>query len=242
MEHGGYFALTTLPTDYHTNSRRDLQPYILDLKPDRVLDVGCAEGCLGEALKEAGVGWVEGIENDWNVYPKAKERLDEVYVADAGNLYFMPDRNGGDFDVVVFGDVLEHLPEPWSVVKNARRWLREGGHIVVSMPNAGFIDCVIKHFCQAWRLTDAGIMDKTHLRWFCREDLRSLMEYSGKYTVEVLEALHVSSRKGDDIPEGMVADVAFEGVGEGAILTGHGMTRDLLDQLYTIQWVCVARK
>lgn len=234
--------MTTLPTDYHTNSRQDLQPYILDLKPDRVLDVGCAAGYLGEALKEAGVGWVEGIENDWDVYPKAKERLDEVYVADAGNKYFMPDRSGSpEFDVVVFGDILEHLPDPWGVVKSARRWLREGGHIIVSMPNAGFIDCVLQHFSQTWRLTDAGIMDKTHLRWFCREDLRSLIEYSGGYTIEILEALHVSERKGDNIPEGMVGDVGF-GVRGDVIMTGHGVTRDMLDQLYTYQWVCVAKK
>lgn len=233
--------MTTNPIPgYHTNSRRDLQPYIMALNPKRVLDVGCAEGRLGEALKEQGVEWVEGVENDWDVYPKAKERLDEVYVCDAGNLYFSPDRNGAEFDVVVFGDILEHLEDPWGVVKSARRWLVPGGHIVVSIPNVGFADVVLKCAAQHWCYTNSGILDRTHLRFFTKEGVRDLFS---DYTIETLESLHLAPDFDtmQHVPEGELRDVGIQ-VGGKTLITLHGIDQGLLEQLYTIQYVCVARK
>src|SRR5688572_27606678 len=99
-----------------------------------VLDVGCANGYLGKVLKDRGCT-VVGVEIDAEAARDAKEVLDEVVVGSLEELdlaeRFGPER----FDVVVFGDVLEHLRDPLVTLRQARRVLRPSGHIVISLPN-----------------------------------------------------------------------------------------------------------
>lgn len=233
----------TTPTDYYSNPRPDLHPYILADNPSRVLDVGCADGELGAALKKKGVDYVFGVEIDRACYTKARGRLDQLMTGSIENAWFRADWEcGGKFDVIVFGDVLEHLREPWSVLKGVRQWLSPGGRVVVSMPNAGFVDDALKLLSQSWRLSDSGIKDRTHLRWFCRDDLRRLVSEAG-YEVETLEPLHRTENYPEPgfIPEGSTTDVAINLSGNIPLCTLHGATQDLVEQLQTYQWICVGR-
>jgi SAM-dependent methyltransferase len=91
----------------------------------------------------------------------------------------------GKFDVVVFADVLEHLPDPAAPLHLARTVLRPSGAVVASVPN-------VAHWSVRWDLlwgrftyTPSGIMDATHLRWFTERSVRALFEASG-YRIERL--------------------------------------------------------
>jgi 2-polyprenyl-3-methyl-5-hydroxy-6-metoxy-1,4-benzoquinol methylase len=120
--------LETTKTDFkpsYIGSRWD----IVELVPEsvrKVLDVGCSTGRLGEAVRQK-VNKVEiaGIEIDERMAEVAREKLDKVIIADIEqtNLsnYFAPKY----FDCIIFGDVLEHLKNPWDILKNATQVLND---------------------------------------------------------------------------------------------------------------------
>src|SRR5690606_3467999 len=75
--------------------------------PSRVLDLGCSDGELGARMMAMGH---EVIGVDIEEHKGVRERLTDFYQADleAG----IPDAVGGDFDVVIAADVLEHVRSP----------------------------------------------------------------------------------------------------------------------------------
>src|SRR5581483_4545746 len=82
----------------------------------RVLDLGCATGTLGAALRERGCH-VVGVERDEGAAARAAEVLDRVIVADLETWDPRDGLDGETFDVVVFGDVLEHLRDPTEALR-----------------------------------------------------------------------------------------------------------------------------
>ena len=82
--------------------------------------------------------------------------------------------------------MLEHLRDPWSVVRLLHGGLAPGGVIVASIPNVrNFTALAPLLFRNRWRLTDAGVLDRTHLRFFVRESAVELMTSSGLVLEEV---------------------------------------------------------
>src|SRR4051794_1466234 len=100
----------------------------------RVLDVGCDTGYLGESLMALGCR-VWGVEVNPETARVAAEKLERVVVGDLESLDLPAEFGEGAFDVVVFGDVLEHLRDPLPVLRQARRLLAPGGSVVISTPN-----------------------------------------------------------------------------------------------------------
>lgn len=149
----------------------------------RVLDLGCASGALGAALKARDGCEVVGVEGDHAYAVAAGKRLDRVVEADLETA----DLDGlGRFDCVVAADVLEHLREPWTVLARAVGLLDHGGVAVVSLPNA-------RHWEVLWQIgargtfprRSQGIFDATHLRWFCLRDAWLLLDEAGLAVEEV---------------------------------------------------------
>ena len=141
----------------------------------RVLDLGCATGALGAALRERGAE-VVGVERDPAFASAAGRRLDRVVVGDAADL---PD-DLGRFDCIVAADVLEHLTDPWTALRDATRLLEPAGSVVVSLPNVRFFETFWELGIRGrWPRRDHGIFDRTHLRWFTLRDARELVESAG---------------------------------------------------------------
>ena len=149
----------------------------------RVLDVGCDTGRLGEILRREKSCVVYGIERDPRAAAEASLRLDRVEVrpveAEASFVGFE------DFDVVMFLDVLEHLYDPWSVLRGARSTLRSGGLLLSVVPNIAHLSVVRRLLGGKFEYQDHGMMDKTHLRWFTRRSLSDALEGAGFIGVRV---------------------------------------------------------
>lgn len=130
------------------------------------LDVGCGRGQLGGAIRSLGYR-VTGIERHPRASVTARERLDEVVSVDladqAATAAALADRR---FDVLLFADVLEHLPDPLAVLRFYRRFLAPGGRVVISLPNIACWDRRLALLFGHFDYADAGIMDRTHLRFF----------------------------------------------------------------------------
>jgi methionine biosynthesis protein MetW len=164
------------------------RPDLLALVPRdarRVLDVGCATGALGAALKaERPDRVVVGVEIDAEMAAIAEERLDDVVVQPVEQAL----ETFGDarFDCVVCGDVLEHLVDPWAVLRGLVTLLDEGGVVVASLPNVGHLDTLVHLlFRRRWPYRARGIHDETHLRFFALANVRELFGQAGLEIVEL---------------------------------------------------------
>jgi len=79
------------------------------------------------------------------------------------------------FDVIICGDVLEHLVDPWKTLERITTWLKPGGVIIISTPNFRFIGVMKRIFFQGnFEYQTSGIMDKTHMRFFCKPNVIEL--------------------------------------------------------------------
>lgn len=143
--------------------------------PVRVLDVGTWNGFLGRELARRG-HQLFGVEKDPHRASEAAGFYCELFVGDVETL---PDLPGAPFDVILCGDVLEHLREPLQVLKHLVCYLRPGGRLFVTVPNVAFIACRLALLFGVFHYRDRGIMDRTHLRFFTKATLGQLLREAG---------------------------------------------------------------
>jgi 2-polyprenyl-3-methyl-5-hydroxy-6-metoxy-1,4-benzoquinol methylase len=143
----------------------------------RVLDVGCAEGILGQHLLERGAAEVVGIEQVAAVARRAETRLTRVLCGDVATVDLPEDL--GRFDCIIFADVLEHLADPVAVLRRFLPLLADGGTIVASIPNVRH-HAILHMLAEGhWSYQDSGIMDRTHLRFFTLKEIQALFDGLG---------------------------------------------------------------
>jgi SAM-dependent methyltransferase len=131
----------------------------------RVLDLGCRDGALTQAY--AGGNEIVGVDADREALAEAEKLGIETRWADLDDALPFED---GSFDVVVAGELLEHLRDPKRVVSEVLRVLRPGGTFVASVPNAYRLKNRLR-FLLGRKPED----DPTHLQMFAPHDLRALL-------------------------------------------------------------------
>ena len=144
----------------------------------RVLDVGCDTGYLGEVLSALG-NKVWGFEISEETAALARERLIDCAVGDLEKTDLAEVFEPHSFDIVVFGDVLEHLRDPLSVLRSSRRLLAPGGSVLVSTPNVAHGDVRLALLGGQFRYNKLGILDETHTRFFTFDSLVSFAADAG---------------------------------------------------------------
>jgi methionine biosynthesis protein MetW len=168
----------------------------------RILDLGCASGALGAALKERQPAEVVGIEREPEYAKDAEGRLDRVVVADLEALAVRTDLEAdlGRFDCLIAADVLEHLVDPWATLRAFAALLEPGGRAVISLPNVRYWETFWQLARRGtWPRRIEGIFDRSHLRWFTLKDARALCEQAGLQVerVEPLVRLRPHRGRGD---------------------------------------------
>lgn len=178
------------PADYYGHCRKDL----IDLVPAgagyRVLEVGAGKCATLAALKKMGLaGETVAVENILSE-PSDESRpyIDKFLKADIeSDALGIPD---GYFDVIICGDVLEHLVDPWRVVKQLKRYLVPDGVLIASIPNFLYYKAFARIlFKQDFAYQADGVLDRTHLRFFCRKNVASLFSENGYVLRSVLSNL-----------------------------------------------------
>ena len=166
----------TKASEYFGYPRPEMVPFVpADCR--RVLDVGCADGTFGEALKKTRRIEVWGVEPTKSAAVKAKAKLDKVVegLFDPGM-----DLPAGSFDCVLFNDVLEHMLAPELALRYARQLLVPGGVVVASIPNIRSFPTFWRlAFHASWEYQDAGVLDRTHLRFFTKSSIVDMFEREG---------------------------------------------------------------
>jgi methionine biosynthesis protein MetW len=158
----------------------------------RVLDVGCGTGLLGQILSERCHAEIIGIEPDPARAELATARGLQAHVG-----YFSREsiQELGAFDVVLFADVLEHLPNPQGALLLAREALKNGGAVIISVPNVVHWSVRVEVIRGKFRYQPCGIMDATHLRWFTAESAKSLLLSAG------FKVVKYRATAGSDVPD-----------------------------------------
>jgi 2-polyprenyl-3-methyl-5-hydroxy-6-metoxy-1,4-benzoquinol methylase len=150
---------------------------------NRVLDVGCSSGYLARPLAERG-NTIVGLELDPEAARVAEEFCELVLVGDVETMDLPLEP--GSFDVVLGGDVIEHLRDPAATLARLRPLLRPGGRVVLSTPNVANWAIRLSLLSGRWRYTDRGILDRSHTHLFTRATLAETLEHAG-YRVERID-------------------------------------------------------
>jgi len=150
--------------------------------PLRILEVGTSTGYLGMMLRKQG-HYVAGIDGCREWAEKAREHYDVFHVADIEEFEF-PYR--GDFDYILFADVLEHLRDPTAVLKHSLPSLKKSGKVIVSVPNIANLAIRLTLLLGRFDYTDRGILDRTHLRFFTLRSLKKMMLEASCDIIEVV--------------------------------------------------------
>ena len=141
----------------------------------RILDVGSADGYLGEILKAQG-HWLAGVEREGESAQRAQSHYDQFHCADIESFDF-PYRD--ELDYILFADVLEHLRDPEAVLKRALPALKAHGEVIVSVPNIANLVMRLSLLCGRFDYAERGILDRTHLRFFTLASLKRMIENCG---------------------------------------------------------------
>jgi SAM-dependent methyltransferase/glycosyltransferase involved in cell wall biosynthesis len=175
-----------------------------------VLDVGCATGALGAEYKRRNPGCrYLGIDSDPEAARVAAGRLDEVA---ASCVEAEPFPFGcGPFDCIIYGDVLEHLRDPWTVLRRHAASLAEGGLVLICMPNAEHWSFAERLLRGSWDYEPMGLFDRTHLRWFTWETTHRALTAAGLVPLDVMPRIF-DREAGEAFVRSMEPALAAQGI------------------------------
>lgn len=170
--------------DYFSNPRTELID-LINRNDLNILEIGCGRGDMGKVLLETGKARsLTGVELVPQHARTAAAIYDKVHLANIEEMTF--DWSAGSFDCVILGDVLEHLVDPWGLLKRLRAVLTHDGIVVSSVPNVKHLPVIANLILHDdWKYKESGVLDITHLRFFTRKNALRLFSQNG-YTVEAV--------------------------------------------------------
>lgn len=205
------------------DSDSSYNPHLLQAIPHAcatVIEVGCNAGALAKAYKAANPSaHYIGIEMDPASADRARTHCDQVLTCDVEALPAEFFAQHATVSCWVFGDVLEHLKDPWQILSQIRRVLPPSGSVVACIPNAQHWSVQLRLATGSFRYEDGGLLDRTHLRWFTRTTISELFASTGyrvsegisrtpqaQIPAKVAEAIRSCAAAGGIDPEQAIAD------------------------------------
>lgn len=159
-----------------------------------VLEFGCANGRMTKYMKEVLNCKVYIVEYEQAAFDEAMQYAVGGYCGDIMEFQWTEKFKDIQFDYIVFADVLEHLYNPWKVLCETKKVLKDEGSVLVSLPNVGHNDIVAQLFKRKFNYTPTGLLDDTHIRFFTENSLALLCEKSG-YKIVSKECTTVDTGK-----------------------------------------------
>jgi SAM-dependent methyltransferase len=146
----------------------------------RVVEVGCMHGALARAFRAVNPAvHYTGIDIDPDYAQVAQQACDRALPGDIERF------DAADFgalfpsDCWVFGDCLEHLRDPWRIVRQIRERIDADGCLVTCIPNAQHWSVQMRLATGLFRYEDSGLLDRTHVRWFTRVTMIEMFQQAG---------------------------------------------------------------
>ena len=134
----------------------------------KVLDVGCATGYLGEILKANKDVDIVGLDNQDDHIDKARKRniYSDLIKLDLNSFKNELDEYTSYFDRIILSDVIEHLNNPMEVLRKLSKFLKEDGKFLLNIPNISHSSIKYNLLNNNFNYTPMGLLDETHIRFF----------------------------------------------------------------------------
>lgn len=182
MAHVSQYAPHAFVPETDNNSWSNMFGFIPD--GSRVLDVGCSTGNFAEAMQVYKSCDVVGVDLNVADIAIARTKIGAAHVLDIQDPAAQSQL--GRFDVVVFGDVIEHLPDPRAVLRAVHALLAPGGRVVYSIPNMAHVSIRLNLLDGRFPYTQIGLLDHTHFHFYDRGEVTDVFENSGYRIVDEL--------------------------------------------------------
>jgi 2-polyprenyl-3-methyl-5-hydroxy-6-metoxy-1,4-benzoquinol methylase len=150
----------------------------------RVLELGAAGGDITKALVAQKCD-VTAVEYDSDNREDLESVATKVIIGDLNDPAAFDSLKDEQFDVVLCGDVLEHLLDPDRVLREASKLLAPGGRVVISLPNIAHIDVRLALLQGRFDYVPLGLLDRTHIRFFTRKTIDQLVVRAGMMILEM---------------------------------------------------------
>lgn len=154
-----------------------------------VLDIGAGSGALGRYLGTRQGCVVDGVERDLGAAMLSRRSYRRLVVADLEASALTSLFPAGAYDYVFCADILEHLRHPLGVLKDARRLLRQDGHLLISIPNFAYAPLLAELLAGRLQYRPVGLLDDTHVRFVTRMSLEQMLREAGLAPVAVARVI-----------------------------------------------------
>jgi SAM-dependent methyltransferase len=182
-----------------------------------ILEFGCGEAPLGEALKKRQNCRVVGIEIDEHAAAIARKRIDDVYRGDVREIVEILEEK---FDWIIGGDIVEHLDEPWSFLGELRRLAAPGGHLLLSIPNLANASVVADLLHGRFDYVYMGLTCVGHLRFFTKQTIADMLSI-GDWTVVEIAPQDLAATPSRDALVGALDAAGYDYSKDDLIPTGY---------------------
>ncbi|MEX0298323.1 MAG: class I SAM-dependent methyltransferase [Kordiimonas sp.] len=171
--------MTSSTPSYYSNINAEL----LDIcqSANRVIEFGCGAGRFLEAYKSINPqSECIGFELFESAAKEAQERCDKVITGNAEQDFKDLNLYGPEaFDLIIYGDVLEHFLNPWQTLQQHLTYLKPGGTVCACIPNASHWSIIFELVNGTFNYKDSGLLDRTHLRFFTKATIIELFQTAG---------------------------------------------------------------
>ena len=162
--------------DRHSSHRKIIRHIIkLNKKGLRILDIGCSKGFIGKQLSKNNEFY--GIEISKDDAKIAKKYYKKIIIADLDRA--KPKYKADFFDAIIMTDVIEHLKDPIGTMAHFKKFLKDDGIMIISVPNVANTYVRLKLLFGNFDYETRGILDNTHLRFFTLKSFRAALKKAG---------------------------------------------------------------
>lgn len=164
-------------TRYFHGNRPEMMAF-LPISIKCLLEIGCGQGNFSTAVANDRKCETWGIEAAPEPAAAARRSLTKVLEGDFyDQITKLPPKK---FDCVVMNDVLEHLPDTDRALALISEVMTDDGTLVLSVPNVRHFSTMWRYVCKGeWNYEDAGVLDRTHLRFFTVKSLAQTLRCAG---------------------------------------------------------------
>ncbi len=170
---------------YHNFLRKELE-FLIPSKYSAVLEIGCGTGSFRQFFTSPHS--YTGIEPEVKAAQIATSQIDTIFIGTFEDVEM--DLQEQQFDLIVCNDVIEHMNDHVEFLNKIKQKMRPGSYLIGSIPNIRFIGSLYELLIKRdWMYREAGILDKTHLRFFTYKSLKRCFEENG-YIIEELKGIN----------------------------------------------------
>jgi 2-polyprenyl-3-methyl-5-hydroxy-6-metoxy-1,4-benzoquinol methylase len=210
------------------SSHQQISSQVRRLNRQPVLDVGTAQGFLGQLLEGSGLQ-VDAVEPNPEWADAARPFYRELFAATVEEVQ-LPAKT---YRVVVCGDVLEHVVNPQQALETLMEATTDDAIFIVSLPNVAHLAVRLMLLFGLFPHMERGILDRTHLHFYTRATAQSMLESAG---LQVVRATPTGVPL-DEILSRLKGRAVFD-----VLMRAQHLLLKIAPRLFAFQWIFVAKK